>query len=408
MTIQVVTAASGAEALSNAVRTRYLADYVAAAQLQRVYDQIAYPVGEDMSRLARGSSVTINFISDMNPGVTAISETVDITPQALTDGTTTVTPVSRAEALQSSELILLQSYTPYGKERYEAIGKNMMESIDLRAQYAACQGSVVFRDAGTARADLAAACTSHRADDGLFTRMSSMLTTLKCPSFVWDGQAGWVAIMHPAAFHDIREDGNVVSIAQYQKASIVLNHELGAIGPFRLVVSPWAKVLAGAGADQGDVINTSLVSTVSALDKTLKISTTTHLDSQGAAIWWMLGSEETANTFYPTNERIWVTSYTTSVITFVGEGSNGGLRFDHPITDVCRNADSVYPIVFGGPRSLAKVYQPSIGEYGMVVGPKLDGIVDQFVTLGWKWYGGYARIRENNIVRAEVSSSLDA
>ena len=283
-----------------------------------------------------------------------------------------------------------------------------MESVDLRAQYAACQGSVVYRDAGSARSAIDADCTSHRADDGLFTRMSSMLATLKCPSFNWDGQAGWAAIMHPAAFHDIREDGNVVAIAQYQKAGIVLNHELGAIGPFRLVVSPWAKVFAGAGNDQGDVINTSLVSTVSALDKTLKISTTTHLDTQGANLWWMLGSEEDGSTFYPKNERIWVTSYTTSVITFVGEGANGGLRFDHPITDVCRNADSVYPIVFGGPRSLAKVYQPSVGEYGKIVGPKLDGILDQFVTLGWKWYGGYARIRENNIVRAEVSSSLDA
>jgi N4-gp56 family major capsid protein len=405
MTIQVVTAASGAEALSNAVRTRYIADYIEAAQMARVYDQISTPVGQDMSRLAKGSSVTVNFISDMEPGTTAIPETVDITPQTLTDGTTTVTPSSRAEALQSSELLLLQSYTPYGAERFKAIGKNMMESVEILARDAATQGTFVLRDA--ARADLSAACTSHRADDGTFTKASTMLTTVKCPSFNWDGQAGWAAIMHPAVYHDIRQSGNVVSIAQYQKANIVLRHELGAIGPFRLVVSPWAKVFGGAGADRADVINTSFISALSALDKTLKVSTTTHLDSSGANQWWTIGSEETANTHYPKNERIWVTSYTTSVVTFIGEGANGGLRFDHPTTDIARNAYTAYPIVFGGPQSLAKVYQPSIGEYGMVVGPKRDGLVDQFVSLGWKYYGGYGRIRENNVLRAEVSSSTD-
>ena len=407
MAIQTVAAASGASALSNAVRTRYLADYIDAAMMARLYDQLAAPVGEDMSRLAQGSSVTLNFISDMDPGTTTISETVDITPQTLGDGTTTLTPVSRAEALQSSELLLLESYTPYGAERFRAVGKNMMESVDILARDVATQGSLRYSDAKVARASLDAGCTSHRADDGLFTQVSTMLTTLKCPMFDMDGQQGWMAIMHPAAYHDIREDGNVVSIAQYQQASIILNHELGAVGPFRLVVSPWAKVFGAAGADNDDVIATSFVSTLSALDKSLKGSTTTHFDSSMNQ-WWTIGTEETASTHYPKNERIWTVSYTTSVVTFVGEGANGGLRFDHPITDVARNADSVYPIVFGGPQSLAKVYQPSIGEFGQVVGPKVDGLVDQFVSLGWKFYGGYGRISENRIVRAEVTSSTDA
>ena len=66
MAIQTVAAASGASALSNAVRTRYLADYIDAAMMARLYDQLAAPVGEDMSRLAQGSSVTLNFISDMS------------------------------------------------------------------------------------------------------------------------------------------------------------------------------------------------------------------------------------------------------------------------------------------------------------------------------------------------------
>ena len=40
--------------LSDSVRARYLSDYESAAELVRLYDQIAYPIGRDMSRLARG------------------------------------------------------------------------------------------------------------------------------------------------------------------------------------------------------------------------------------------------------------------------------------------------------------------------------------------------------------------
>jgi len=122
MSIQTAAAASGARALSDSIRGRYLNDYEQAAELVRLYDQLAYPIGQDMSRLARGSSVTVPFVSDMQPGVTAISEVVDITPQVLEDTTTSLEPTSRAEALQASELLLMQAYTDYGQERFRAVG----------------------------------------------------------------------------------------------------------------------------------------------------------------------------------------------------------------------------------------------------------------------------------------------
>jgi hypothetical protein len=84
------------------------------------------------------------------------------------------------------------------------------------------------------------------------------------------------------------------------------------------------------------------------------------------------------------------------------------LRFEHASAANVSNADNVYTIVFGGPASLAKIYQPSVGPFGTVVGPKMDGIVDQFVTLGWKFYGQYGIIAENRILRGEVSSSVQA
>lgn len=410
MTMQVVSAASGATALSNAVRTRYLNDYWRAASLHRLYDQISYPVAKDLSRVARGSSVTVNFMGDMTPGTTAIPETVDITPQAVTDATGTLTPTSRAEAIQGSELLLLQAYTNYGSERYYAVGKNMMETIDLLARNAATQGNWVYNDARTSTlTGLDAGCTSHRANDTLFTKVSTFFSTAKCPG--WErpeeNAPQYACIMHPAPWHDIREGGNVLTVGQYQKAQQILGYEFGRLGNFRLVVSPWAKVLGGAGAVNADSLVTTLASSANALATSFTLSTTRHLDSSMNQ-WWVIGSTETRSCHYPTNELVYALSHATKVITFIGEGANSGLRFKHEGGAAVRNSDHIYLLVFGGPRSLAKVYQPTIGEYGMPVGPKKDGTVDQFWTLGWKFYGGYGIISQNRILRVEVTSSVDS
>jgi len=84
------------------------------------------------------------------------------------------------------------------------------------------------------------------------------------------------------------------------------------------------------------------------------------------------------------------------------------LRFDHSSGASVRNADNAYPAVFGGKASLVKVYADSIGEFGSAPILKESGVVNQFSTLGWKFYGGYGLVADNYIARGEYSSSLQA
>ncbi len=406
MAIQTAAAAAGARALSDSIRTRYLEDYEKAAAMERIYDQIAEPIAADMSRIARGNLISIPFISDMQPGVTAISEVVDITPQVLEDAVTTLTPTSRAEALQASELLLMQAYTDYGAERFRAVAKGSMESIEILARDAATKGDLIIRPAAT-RGALDAGSTGHRAADGIFTEATTLLNTMKCPGFDLDGGGqAWVAIMHPAVFHDLRTDGNVVNVGIYQKEGLILNFELGSLGPFRLVVSAWAKVFGAAGVANADPIDTPLSCQGTALDQTITVASSTHMDNLQQ--YFTVGTAESGSTHYPMNEIVRYVRHTSKVAHIVGEASDGGLRFTHASGTAVSNADNVFTIVFGGPRSLAKVYQPSVGPFGTVVGPKMDGIADQFVTLAYKFYGAYGIVAQNRILRAEVSSSVQA
>lgn len=407
MTIQVVTQSGNSVALSNSVRTQYIENYLEGAMVERLYDQLAMPIGQPMEQLKRGSSVQVEFLSDMDPGTSAISEVTDITPQALRDAVASVTPTSRAEALQASEKLLIQAFTDYAAKMSQRVGKNMIETVDSLARDAATQGSFVVRDP-SARTSLDAGATGHRADDALFMQVSGYIQQFKIPGFVdaKNGNPNWPAIMHPFVYHDILRDGNVVEVAKYQNQGIIFNHELGSLSGFRLVVSPWAKVFYGAGAANAKSVDTVLGADLNALSKTLTISATNSIEN--GAFLNILETRETANTHVPDNERVRYVSASDKTITFIGEGANGGVRFDHADGVTVNNNDSAYTIIFGGPDSLAKVYATEIGEYGQIVGPKRDGIVDQFVTLGWKWYGGYGRLRENGLVRAEVSASIEA
>lgn len=410
MAIQVQTASGNGVALSNSVRTQYIENYLEGALSERLYDQIAMPVPGDMSQMKRGSSVQVNFLSDMDIGTSAISEVTDVTPQSLRDATASITPTSRGEALQASENLMIKAFTDYAAKFAQRVGANMMETVDTVARDAAVKGDFVLRASATARGSLDAGTTAHRCSEADFLEAAGYIDSFRIPGFkdAVNGSPMWPAIMHTFVYHDILKEasGNVIAVAQYQNAGLYFNHEMGEAHGFRFVVSPNAKVLFGAGIANAKSVNTVLASELTALSTSLVISNTSSIE-QGA--WLNIGTVDTGSTHQYNAERVKYTSKASApTINFIGSGANGGVRWDHAAGAVVNNNDSIYTVVIGGPDSLVKVYAPEVGEYGQLVGPKKDGILDQWDTLGWKWYGGYGRFRENGLVRLEVTVSNEA
>ena len=398
--------------LSNSITSVYKEKYLDGVRQVRLYDQIAVPYtelgadGKSMDELMRGGTIYVPFLSDMQPGTTAISQTADVTPQTLVDDTNSVTTTSRGEALQWSEALEINVYTDYTAKAYERVGQNSMESIEILAYTAGLCGSWVERAA--AHDSLDAGTASHRASDSIFRKYDGMMQSLKVPGYVGeDGGMNWAAIMHPYNFHDIQESGNVNAIGVYQNQGIHLNWELGQIGRFRLLSSPYAKVFGAAGADNASPWSEALAAAPAALATTFTTTSTATNTAYGLFLW--LGTEEASTTMYPKNEPVkYVSGASANTVTIIGGGPNGGMRFAHTTSEYARNADSVYPILFAGPRSLVKVFATNVGEFGMTVGPKVDGLLDQFNSLGWKYYGGYGVVSENFLLRGEFSTSYEA
>jgi N4-gp56 family major capsid protein len=398
--------------LTGAITTRYTQAYQRAAEVERLYDQLAAPVSASQfdleSRRGLGSTYTFNFASDMSIVNQTVSEDDDIATQILRDATATLTPTSRSDGLRWSQLLDLSAYTDFVALRAEVLGRNMMETVDAQARNAALQGSLVVRAA--ARASLDAGTATHNwTEAGIWAAMSTA-ESLKCPPFVdFRGRKMYIAIGHSDAYYDLFHGGNVVSAAIYGglPGSTLLNGELGEIANCKLVISPSAKVFGAAGADHATAMNTgsgyALSASANALATSIPVTTATNIAS---GRFLTIGTEETANTHYDMNERVkHVSGTTTSVI--VGQGANGGLRFDHTTADTVYNNDSVYPVAYGSPSSLVKVFAQEVGEFGELVGPNKTGTVEQWTTLAWKWFGAYGRMAENYIIRGEYSSSLD-
>jgi N4-gp56 family major capsid protein len=388
---------------SNSVRVQYLADYVKGAMKRRVYDQLATPISADMAEVKKGSSVTVPFISSLAPSTQTISETADITPVNFTDTTATVTPTSRANAVIVSEKLLNTAYTDFNSRYYKELGDNMMESVDYLAMTAAVNGGLARSVA--ARASLDAGTATNRLAKTTFSNASIILAGMKVPMFETSRGGRWMAIIHPFAYADLMADSIMLAVGEYQAKDIVLNWELGELNGFKLIVSPWAKMFWGAGADNGTVVATTLAAATAPLATSITVASGSNI---AAGQRLAIGTEETSTTLYETNESCIVKSISGTTVSVIGEGENGGLRFAHDSGVAVRNADNVAPCVFGGPESLAKVYDTAIGEYGELLEPERTGLAKQFVTTAWKWYGGYSILAENRIMRTEVSLGLDA
>lgn len=389
--------------LSNSIRVQYENKYIEGQDATKLYDQFAAPLEGDMSQLKRGSSITQPFISRLAPSTQQMSETEDLVPVAYKDATVTFTPTSRGNAIKVSEKFDLTNYVENYAQNIYDLGENMMESIDLLAQSAALTGSLISRAA--ARASLDAGTASHRLSRTSFINAAAMLQSLRVPRFQTPRGGMWMVMVNSLALPDLLADSALLAVGQYQDASLIMNGEIGELMGFKILAHPDAKVFYAAGAANASAVNTTLSAEVDELATTITVASATNV---AVGQWLMIGTAETANTHYATNERVQVAAIDSTTLTVVGQGVNGGLRFAHAAGVAVKNADNVVPAVWGGPESLAKGFDPEVGETGQIVGPKKTGLADQWTTVAWKFYGGYGIIAQNRILRTEHSLGLDA
>jgi hypothetical protein len=88
-----------------------------------------------------------------------------------------------------------------------------------------------------------------------------------------------------------------------------------------------------------------------------------------------------------------------------GGAPNGGLVYDHSSDTPVGGYNQVHAVVVVGADAIMKAYAADIGENPKLLPPKNDGLLNQWDSLSWHWYGGFARHAENRLYRLEVGSN---
>ncbi len=382
--------------ISNSIQAKWQADFILSQKPLLYYDQISYNVNKAEGTVRRGSSINIPFYFELEPAVTPVPQTSDITPVVPADSYFTVTPDLYGNAVQLGRKAKLTAYTDVEKVCAELVGRNCAVSRDYMARTKLTQGSfVIYAGSATSRATLD--YNNDQVAYGDFLTAATILSN-------WEVEkvgGNYMGVTDHSVLKDMVEDGTIILIAEYQKGEILLNGELGMVAGVKLVVTPFAKKFWGSGTSAATVSNT-VATAVKPGDKTIVMNAA---GTAAAKQWLTIGSVESSTTEYENTERVYVVSIDTATITIIGAGPNGGCKYNHAVGATIKDNDTVHTVAVYGQNSLGKYYDDEDGPNGRVLPPKVTGLLDQFDVSAWRGFWGWGLTAENRVVRIECAAS---
>jgi N4-gp56 family major capsid protein len=363
------------------------------------------PAGGVLADGAGFSSLRIPSYHRMLPANTTRSELTDISPVQLRDSQVTINPSLYGNAVQLSLKVQKEASKDVFQIAAQLVAENAAESVDYVARSIAIAGAAYEYGNGSSRDGITA-------DGALTPGMLYNAAGYLASAPKLDGGlnqptigGGLAAIMRSAIIADLAENSSIILLGQYRDAApeTVLMGEVGAhMSGVRLVVSDYAKIFHGGGA----LVNVSsaepLANAVTAGYTSMTVSSAFTSGGRG---YVCVGTRETTANGEQTNvETIYMESSAANS-TIAGGAPNGGFVYDHSSDTAISPANQVHAVVVMAAKSLMKIHDGAIGANPQLLPPKVDGLLDQWDSAQWRWFGGFGRWAENRLYRIEVGSN---
>jgi N4-gp56 family major capsid protein len=197
-----------------------------------------------------GASVTFPIISDLAIASSALNESTDVTPAALSENSVTVTLAEYGNAVLTTAKLRGEAYVEIDPIVANVIGYNAGVSIDEVARDVLKAGTnVKYAGTKTARVQIA--------DTDVITsaKIRATLAALRSnnvPNF----NGFYTAYIHPNVSYDLRSETGGAPWRDphvYSQPGEVWAGELGAYEGFRFIETPRAPVFQGGGSSTGTV-----------------------------------------------------------------------------------------------------------------------------------------------------------
>lgn len=182
----------------------------------------------------RGASVQFTIYNDLASAVTPLTENADVTPVAVTDGTTSVTITEYGSATITSAKIRGTSFLVVSSDAANVIGFNMGKSFDTVARNVLLAGTNVFYANGVAGTDAGprnTIATTDRLNSTAIRQIVAALRNNSVPPYSRNGGANsYMGFIAPDAGMDLRSETGVASWRDphvYSKPEEIWNGEVG-------------------------------------------------------------------------------------------------------------------------------------------------------------------------------------
>lgn len=350
---------------------------------------------------SRGTSVTFTIASDLSEATTALTETSDVTPVAMSDSYVTVTPLEYGNAVQLTAKLGATAFLEVNPIAANVVGWNAGISTDGIARNAAGAGTQVAYTAGTTRAGLAKTNTLTGND---VRRAVAVLRKNNVPTF----NGMYKGLIHPDVSYDFRGATGGTNWSDphvYSDPSGIFNGVIGNFQGVQFMETPRAPFFSDGGT------NTYTISTIAVSGDVATLTTSAAHGLVAGDTLTISGATATSGTGSTNqtgfNRQFTVaTAPTTTTLTVSVAGLsnvNAGTSLSLTVSAV-----DVYGTLVMGRQALAKAYSTGggYGEQAQIVDVPVIDTLRRFTGVGWKHFVGYSVFRQAAMYRIESGSSI--
>jgi N4-gp56 family major capsid protein len=365
------------------------------------FDAMATVKGENITQ--RGTSVTFTINNELAAATTALTETSDITPVAMSDAVVTVTPLEYGNGVQLTAKNQATAFYELNPVAADLIGFNAGISADTLAANAAVAGTqVAYTGAITSRATMTKASVLLGND---IRKARAKLAGQNVQTF----NGMYKGIIHPDVAYDLTGGTGGTNWSDphvYSDPSGIFNGVIGAFQGVQFMQVPRTPLLfSDAAAGVSCTVQVATSATVSTLTIT----------AHGLAVgdtFTLAGGTATSGTGSTSQvgfNRQWTVASVTdaNTITIDVTGITANTITAGTATLTSKSVD-VYATLIMGKQALAKAHSTG-GGYSVdpqVVDLKILDLLGRFTGLGWKHFVGYGVFRQAAMYRIETSSAL--
>ena len=343
-----------------------------------------------------GSSVVFSIYSDLAQATSTLTESSDVSSIALGNPSqVTVTLNEYGSAVTTTKKLNLTSFNDVDSALADIIAYNAADSIDNVVGQVLSSGTNVIYSNGPSGTAPTSSATVLPVDTMTVADIRNAVVSLRTNKALPRMGELYAAYLHPRQSADLRAEtgtGGFQELTKYVERTPFVAGAVGVIEGAFIVETP--RVLNGLNLATG-ITPTVAISNLAIASGTVTVTTAV---AHGLGVGQIVTFSNTVAPFTAVTgtATILTVPSTTTFTVLIGSSTVASAATTGTVTFT-----NNYRAIVAGREALAEAQAADIST---VIGPEIDAL-RRFRTIGWYYFGGFARLREAALYRIESAAT---